>query len=65
MTHRDKFIEALERYTVAVSDYNDLGSIPVFGQDAEEQAAIDAARKRIKTAFTRTRNHLIKLGTET
>ena len=65
MTRRKKFIEALDRYTSAISDYNDLGSIPIFGQDAEEQAAIDAARKRIKTAFTKTRNHVIKLGTET
>lgn len=50
----------IAQFEAAADDYANLGSIPVYGQDREEQEVLDRERTRIKTAYTKTRNRLLK-----
>lgn len=51
----------LDRFEVVASNHDALGSIPVFSDDAEEQRLINFTRRSYKSAYTRTRNRLLKL----
>jgi hypothetical protein len=48
------------QFEAAVGGYTEIGAIPMYSGDREEQAAIDRERRRIKAAYTRTRNRLLK-----
>ena len=48
LSEDEKFAKAVMRYALARIDYADLGAIPVFGQDAEEQQLINQERSRIQ-----------------
>ena len=50
----------VNRFSDAVHDMAFLGAIPLFSDDREEQAAIDAERGRIQRNYSRTRNALLK-----
>lgn len=50
----------LDRFESAVIDHEDLGSIPVFADDPDEQRAIDRERRIRKSNYTRTRNRILK-----
>jgi hypothetical protein len=60
MSDPKRFARALERFERAALDRGDPGAIPVFGQDAEEQTPIDAARRRINTEYGQARAALVK-----
>lgn len=55
------FIRALNRFERAVLRYDELGSIPVVGQDREEQELIDVTRDGITTEYERAREALLNL----
>lgn len=59
---REKFLQALEVFEKAHAEFLDLGSIPEFSDDPEEQELIDAERARIKRAYKFRRNRLITLA---
>jgi hypothetical protein len=50
----------LDAFESAVYDKAFEGTIPAWSPDREEQKLIDAARRRIKTNYTKARNRLLK-----
>lgn len=60
MPDTKRFARALERFERAALDRGDLGAIPVFGQDAEEQTLVDATRRRINREYGQARAALVK-----
>lgn len=47
------------RFQGAAEDFAFIGSIPRFSDDPDEQALINAERRRLHTNLSRTRNALI------
>lgn len=56
----DKAERLVAQFEAAVAEHEELGAIPMFSDNADEQKRIDAERRRIKTAYTSTRNRLLK-----
>jgi hypothetical protein len=50
----------IAQFEVAASDHDNLGAIPTYSGDPEEQRLIDRERKRIKGNYTRARNRLLR-----
>lgn len=50
----------LAQFERAVIDHGDLGTIPLFSPDAQEQRHINATRRNIKAQYTKARNRLLK-----
>jgi hypothetical protein len=57
-----KLERAIDRFECAAGALYDLGSVPLFGQDREEQAAIDRHRRGVKTEYARARTALVKIA---
>lgn len=57
-----KLERALDRFERAVSERDNLGSVPIFGEDAEEQTAIDNFCRGVKTEYARARTALVKIA---
>lgn len=57
----DKYTRAVDAFERAVADKAFEGAIPLFSDDREEQQALDAEHRRIRTNYTRARNRLLAL----
>lgn len=59
-----KLERALDRFECAVLERDNLGSVPAFGQDREEQVAIDRFRRNTNAEYARARTALVKMAKE-
>ena len=64
MVDRKKAEGLVAAFERAVTDFGDLGTIPEFSDDREEQRAITVLRSSIRANYTRARNRLLKELTE-
>jgi hypothetical protein len=56
-----KIEQAIDAFERAVNDAFEEGAIPLYSDDREEQRMINAARRRIRSNYTRARNRLLKM----